>query len=104
MKYLITESQLDNTIFRYLYKQNFSLIENDESIYFADSNDNESAEIRFDKEDGYCEINVKLIDRISDFFSLTRKESIDKICSWVESATGMNIGHFHAMYGISIYI
>ena len=104
MKYLITESKLEKVIFKYLDNQDFNLIENDESIYFAYSNDNESAEIRFDKEDGYCEINVKLIDRISDFFSLTRKESIDKICSWVESATGMDLGHFHAMYGISIYI
>ena len=104
MKYQITESQFDNVIFRYLDNQDFIQIESGETIYFANSKDDEKAQIRYDEGDGYCEINNGLINEISSFFSLNERDSIDKICSWIESTTGMNIGQFHAMYGISIYI
>jgi len=104
MKYLITESKLEKVIFRYLDNQDFIKIESGETIYFANSKDDEKAQIRYDEGDGYCEINTGLINEISSFFSLNERDSIDKICSWIESTTGMDIGQFHVMYGISIYI
>jgi hypothetical protein len=104
MKYLITESKLEKVIFRYLDNQDFIQIESGETIYFANSKDDEKAQIRYDEGDGYCEINNGLINEISSFFSLNERDSIDKICSWIESTTGMDIGNFHAMSGINIYI
>lgn len=104
MKYLITESQLDRAVFKYLINRGMVQIESGETIYFADSKDDEKAQIRYDEGDGYCEINTGLINEVSSFFSLNERESIDKICSWIESTTGMSIGNFYAMYGINIYI
>ena len=37
MKYLITESQLDRAVFIYLNNQDFIQIENDDSVYFVNS-------------------------------------------------------------------
>ena len=52
MKYLITESQLDKVIFKYLNNQDFIQIEKNNRIYFAYSENDEYAQIRFDKDDG----------------------------------------------------
>ena len=49
MKYLITESQLDNIIFKYLDNQDFIQIEKRGGIYFVNSEGDESAQIRFNK-------------------------------------------------------
>jgi len=69
MKYLITESQLDRVIFRYLNNQDFVQIENN-NIYFVNSEGDAIAQIKYDKNDGWCYINYKLIEEISSFFSL----------------------------------
>jgi hypothetical protein len=49
MKYLITESQLDNIIFKYLDNQDFIQIDMNDSIYFVNSEDDKYAQIRYDK-------------------------------------------------------
>ena len=83
MKYLITESQLDKVIFRYLDNQDFIRIERDDKIYFANSEGDEYAQIRYDKDDGWCGIHYKLIYEISSFFSLEESDSEQVIGRWV---------------------
>ena len=61
MKYLITESQFDKVIFKYLDNQDFIRIDKGERIYFVNSEGNEYAQIRFDKKNGFCYIYYKLI-------------------------------------------
>jgi len=85
MKYLITESQLDKTIFWYLDNQDFIQIKNNESIYFANSEGDEFAQIRYDMEDGWCMINYELINELSSFFSLDDSDSQDFIALWLEN-------------------
>ncbi len=85
MKYLITESQLAKTIFWYLDNQDFILIKNNESIYFANSEGDEFAQIRYDMEDGWCMINYELINELSSFFSLDDSDSQDFIALWLEN-------------------
>ena len=91
MKYLITESQIDNIIFQYLDNQDFIQIEQNNRIYFVNSEEDEDSQIRFDKEDGWCYIYYKLIEEISAFFSMEESESQKVIGRWVENTLQMKV-------------
>jgi hypothetical protein len=91
MKYLITESQLDKVIFRYLNNRNLIQINRDGSIYFVNSEGDEYAQIRYDKSDGSCAITYKLIEEISSFFSLRLYDSKEVIGRWVENTLQMKV-------------
>ena len=91
MKYLITESQFDNIIFKYLDNQDFIQIEQNNRIYFVNSEEDEDSQIRFDKEDGWCYIYYKLIEEISAFFSMEEYESQKVIGRWVENTLQMEV-------------
>ena len=91
MKYLITESQIDRVIFRYLDNQDFIQIEIQNNIYFTNSEGDEYAQIRYDKDDGWCGIYYKLIDEISSFFSLEQTDSEQVIGRWVENTLKMRV-------------
>jgi len=91
MKYLITESQFDNAIFRYLVNQDFIQIDDNDSIYFVNSEDDEYAQIRYDKSDGWCLIYNNLIEEISSFFSLGLSDSEKVIVRWVENTLQVEV-------------
>jgi hypothetical protein len=91
MKYLITESQLDKVIFKYLDNQDFIKIEKNDSIYFVNSEGDEYAQIRFDKKDGWCMIYYKLVEEISAFFSMQESDSESVISIWVENTLQMKV-------------
>jgi hypothetical protein len=85
MKYLITESQIDKVIFKYLNHQDFIQIDKGDKIYFVNSDDDEYAQIRYDEDDGECFIYIGLIEEISSFFSLQSSDSKEVIGRWVEN-------------------
>jgi len=91
MKYLITESQIDNVIFKYLDNQDFIQIERGNIIFFVNSEGDEYAQIRFDKDDGWCFMQYKLIDEISSFFSMEESDSEEVIGRWVENTLQMKV-------------
>ena len=91
MKYLITESQLDKAIFRYLDNQDFIQIDKNDSIYFVNSEGDEYSQIRYDKDDGWCYIDIDLIKEISSFFSLQESDSKEVIGMWVENTLQMKV-------------
>ena len=91
MKYLITESQFDNIIFKYLDNQDFIKIEKGDKIYFVNSKSDKYAQIRYDKDDGWCFIYTKLINEISKFFSLQDTDSEQIISRWVENTIQMKV-------------
>ena len=91
MKYLITESQLNKAIFRYLNNQDFIPIEEGNNIYFVNSEGDEYAQIRFDKKDGWCYIYYRLIKEISSFFSLDKTEAEQVIGKWVENTLQIRV-------------
>ena len=90
MKYLITESQIDNIIFQYLDNQDFIKIKKGKRIYFVNSEGDGHAQIRFDK-DGWCFIYYELINEISAFFSLQRSDSEKVIGRWVKNTLQMKV-------------
>ena len=91
MKYLITEGQFDNMIFKYLDNQDFIQINKGNNIYFFNSENDEYAQIRFDNDDGWCGIYYKLIKEISSFFSLQESDSEEVIGRWVENTLQMKV-------------
>jgi hypothetical protein len=91
MKYLITESQLDKAIFNYLDNQDFIQIENDDNIYFVNSEGDEYAQIRYDKGDSSCLINMDLVSEIHKFFSLTWEETEEFITIWVSNTLNREV-------------
>ena len=97
MKYLITESQFDKVIFRYLTNQDFIQIDDNDSIYFVNSEGDKYAQIRYDKSDGWCNIDIDLIKEISSFFSLQSSDSKEVIGRWVENTLQMRVKYTTAM-------
>ena len=91
MKYLITESQFDKVIFRYLDNQDFIQINKGDKIYFVNSENDKYAQIRFDKYGGWCYIDYDLIEEISSFFSLGLSGSEEVIGRWVENTLQMKV-------------
>ena len=91
MKYLITESQFDKLIFKYLNNQDFIVTGNDTSLFFVNSDDDKYAQIRYDEDDGWCFIDYDLIGEISSFFSLQRSDSKEVIGRWVENTLQMKV-------------
>jgi hypothetical protein len=92
MKYLITESKLNQVIFRYLDNQDFIQIKGGNRIYFANSEGDEYSQIRYDN-DGWCTIYEKLVEEISNFFSLDKFNSKLLIGRWVEDTLQMEVAH-----------
>jgi hypothetical protein len=91
MKYLITESQFDNVVFRYLNNQDFIQIEKGNRIYFLNSEGDSFAQIRYNKNDRGCFISYKLVNEISSFFSLRTSDSEEIIVKWVENTIQMKV-------------
>ena len=93
MKFLITESKLENIISKYLDNQDFVKIDKGENVYFVNSEGDRLAEIRFDKNDSWCYINYNLIEEISSFFSMKMSDSEQVISRWVESTLQMKVSN-----------
>ena len=93
MKFLITESKLENVIFKYLDNQDFVKIEKENNIYFVNSEGDKYAKIRFNKDNGWCYINYNLVKEISSFFSMKKSDSEQVISRWVESTLQMKVSY-----------
>ena len=91
MKYLITESQIDRMVFKYLDSQDFIVKGNDTSLFFINSEDDDLAQIRYDEDDEFCYINIDLNKEVSSMFSLGRDTSQEVISRWVENTLQMKV-------------
>ena len=105
MKYKITDSQLESVVFLYLDNQDFIKIERENSIYFANSEGDEYAQIRYNKSDGLCYIYWKLVGEISSFFSMEESYSEQVIGKWVEDTLQMRVNRtYHNMVNIWLLV
>ena len=96
MKFSITESKLNKVIFNYLNQKRFIKKETKDRIYFINNIDDEYAQIRYDKNDGWCFIYYKLIEEISLFFSMEESDSEQVIGKWVEDTFQMEVTNTRA--------
>ena len=104
MKYLITESQLDKAVFKYLDNQDFIRIKKRGWINFVNSRDDEFAKIRYDERASWCYIKYDLITEISDFFSLNQSDSEEVIGRWVGNTLKRKVIHSFTIYSESFFI
>lgn len=91
MNYLITESQIDRMVFKYLDSQDFIVKGNDTSLFFINSEDDDLAQIRYDEDDEFCYINIDLNKEVSSIFSLGRDTTQRVISRWVENTLQMKV-------------
>ena len=94
MRYKITDKQLYDVIFLYLDNQDFIRIERDDKIYFANSEGDEYAQIKYSILGG-CTISPELIKEISSFFSLDESDSESAIGRWVGDTLQMRVTGTH---------
>jgi len=95
MKFIITESQKDKLIekfvFDYLKKQDYKLVDINNRIYFVKNINDEYADIRFDKEDGWCWISYDLSSFLSMMLSTERSDIKNVINRYVENTLQMKV-------------
>jgi hypothetical protein len=103
MKLIITESQKDKiiekVIFKYLDKQNYNQLDIKNRIYFVKNIGDQSADIRFDKSDGWCGISYELISFFSRMMGIEDDDIHKVIGKWVEHTLQMEVKYTQPSYG-----
>ena len=93
MKIIISENQelkaKKKVIFFLLDKQKYNLVEIGDSIYFVKNIGDKYAEIRYDKNNGWCGIDSDLISFFSTITGFERSEVQDLVIRWVEHTLQM---------------
>ena len=84
MKYLITEGQFDNMIFKYLDNQDFIQINKGDNVYFVNSEGDKYAQIRYDYDIPWVGMNDNLCKEVSSFFSISKEDSQQIIGLWIK--------------------
>jgi hypothetical protein len=97
MKYIITESQFDKAVFKYLDNQDFIKVNKKENIFFLNSSDDKlsDAQIAYIKSDGECYIKYELMVEISEFFSTDVYEVNKIIGRWFEDTQQRRVSSIH---------
>ena len=98
MKFLITESQFDNIVFKYLDNQDFIVTGNETSLFFINSESDVYAQIRYDEDSEVCFINIDLVKEISSFFSLEHSDSKEVVGMWVENKLQMKVTNTYVWF------
>jgi hypothetical protein len=103
MKYLITESQFDKAIFKYLDNQDLYKIEDRGDYYFWKSkeswNRNDYTVISAFHKRKDCFVGSDLLSEISSFFSLDLESALSIISKWVETKVDFEITYPYSDYG-----
>jgi hypothetical protein len=92
VKYIITESQRDKIVFRYLDNQDFDIFKIGASTYFKHPNDDDFAQIKYGgnhANNELCFIYIDLIKEISSFFSLNNYQSTRVVGQWVKKTLNL---------------
>jgi hypothetical protein len=82
---------IEKVVFDYLKKQDYKLVDIDERIYFVKNIGDDYADIRFDKEDGWCWISRDLASFLSMMLSTERYDIKNVIGRYVENTLQMKV-------------
>lgn len=100
MKFIITESKIVSAMEKYLDNQDFIRINTYDRVYFANSEDDEIAQIMYDYGTGICYIDSDLIVEIDDFFSSKYIVTRNVIAGWVENKLNTKVVETNSWLGI----
>ena len=102
MKYLITESQFDKVIFKYLDNQDFYKMKYQYGYVFWDSKESwESGgyiSINANRVNKECFVNSDLVVEVSSFFSLDLETALDIIGEWVKTKIDFDFDYVFSDY------
>jgi hypothetical protein len=90
----------DKIIEKYLTTQNYNQLDINNRIYFVKNIGDQSADIRFDKSDGWCGISYELISFFSRMMDIENSDSEVIIGRWVEHTLQMEV---KATQGVYVY-
>ena len=103
MKYLITESQLEKTIFKYLDMKDPYVFKTSHSYKFFTSResmkDGEYPIINYDIEDEDCFISSDFARDVATMFSLYPDNALSIISDWVEDKLDVKITYYYSDFG-----
>lgn len=100
MKLIISESKLVSVMEMYLDKKGFVRINTHDGAYFANSEDDEIAQIMYDYGTGTCYINYDLIVELDDFFSSKHIVTSNVIAGWVENKLNVEVVKTNSWVGL----
>jgi hypothetical protein len=103
MKIIISENQeLDvkkKFIFMLLNNKNYNFVEIGDRIYFVKNIGDKYAEIRYDKNNGWCDISSDLISFLSTITGFKRTEVRKLIPDWAEHTLQMEVTGYISIDG-----
>ena len=85
MKFIITESKMEQIVFKYLDNQDFIVKGNKHSVRFLNSEDDVDGLIDYSNVSKMCYFQKELVDEITDFFSIEKVTAGDIIAKWVSN-------------------
>jgi hypothetical protein len=92
---------IEKVVFDYLKKQDYKLVDTSDKIFFVKNIGDEYAEIRFDKEDGWCYISRDLVSLLSMMLSTEHSDIQNVISRYVENTLQMEVTYIYS--SISFY-
>jgi hypothetical protein len=103
MKYIITESRLENFIFNYLDELLPVITNYERAFVFTDENESiDDIKLYVDTEDDEIGINSGLVKFFEDMFLLSYDELGEIVKKWVESKINVYLNRFRYTHKISI--
>ena len=103
MKYIITESRLENFIFKYLDDLLPVITNYEKAFVFTDENESiDNIQLFVDTEDDEIGINSSLVTFFENMFVLSYDELGEIVKKWVESKIGVYLNRFRYTHKISI--
>ena len=103
MKYLITESQLEKTIFKFIDMKDPYIFKTSHSYFFFTSResmkDGESYIMKYDIEDEDCFISSDFARDVATMFSLHPDNTLSIISDWIENKLGVSITYYYSDFG-----
>ena len=103
MKYLITESQLEKTIFKFIDMKDPYIFKTPHSYFFFSSResmkDGESYIMKYDIEDEDCFISYDFARDVATMFSLYPDNTLSIISDWIENKLGVTITYYYSDFG-----
>ena len=105
MKYIITESKLDNIIFRYLDNQDFVIYDDKKKFnsytHFLNSDSDNISQISVYVRNAFGEVrnwvfvNPDLTEELSNFFPIDKQDCLDIIGDWVSNTLSIKVGKIY---------
>jgi hypothetical protein len=103
MKYLITESRLENLIYKYLESKGLYLLSTVNTHHFFYSrksiDDGEYPIISYDNKRKDCFVSSDLVGEISSLFSIDPEYSLKVISEWVGNKLDVEIESYNSDFG-----